>query len=299
MARAASGANPPLQKEIAYEKVHAALIAGFGLILAGSLVAGGFHLYGSQTTLPKRTSIAGWDISGQDIAQVRAALEAKLQALEATPLTLKAKGDTGLSVSLQQAGVTYEAQEFRRALKTLTDGPLMDRVQARYNWNGNWNIGIHLEISQLMNSLSPAWEKESFGVPVDAVRQITSDDRVVYTPGTTSFEVDWHALELALQAAVPTRLAGNGALEGKRILLEVPLTVKQPNVTLQALRDQGIERKITQFSTSLGASGPGRSFNVEAPPKPSTGPYCRLVLFSITEKRSRRPRQNMASARLR
>lgn len=253
------------------KKVHAALIAGFGLILAGSLVAGGFHLYGSQTTLPKRTSIAGWDISGQDIAQVRAALEAKLQALEATPLTLKAKGDTGLSVSLQQAGVTYEAQEFRRALKTLTDGPLMDRVQARYNWNGNWNIGIHLEISQLMNSLSPAWEKESFGVPVDAVRKITSDDRVVYTPGTTSFEVDWHALELALQAAVPTRLAGNGALEGKRILLEVPLTVKQPNVTLQALRDQGIERKITQFSTSLGASGPGRSFNVEAAAKAVNG----------------------------
>ncbi|AIQ32682.1 hypothetical protein P40081_34720 [Paenibacillus sp. FSL P4-0081] len=253
------------------KKVHAALIAGFGLILAGSLVAGGFHLYGTQTTLPKGTAIAGWDISGQDITEVTAALEARLQALEATPLTLKAKGDTGLSVSLQQAGVTYEAQEFRRALKTLTDGPLMDRVQARYNWNGNWNIGIHLEISQLMNSLSPAWEKESFGVPVDAVRQITSDDRVVYTPGTTSFEVDWHALELALQAAVPTRLAGNGALEGKRILLEVPLTVKQPNVTLQALKDQGIERKITQFSTSLGASGPGRSFNVEAAAKAVNG----------------------------
>lgn len=83
--------------------------------------------------------------------------------------------------------------------------------------------------------------------------------------------MDWHGLELALRAALPTRLSTVDSLQGKGITLEVPLAVQEPAVTLRALKDQGIERKITQFSTSLGTSGPGRSFNVEAAAKAVNG----------------------------
>lgn len=253
------------------KKIHAALIAGFGLMLAGSLAAGGLHLYGTQPTLPANTAIAGWEVGGMNIADVAAGMDSRLQALEATPLVMKAKNNAGLQVTLKQAGVTYEAGDFLHALKTLTDGTLMDRVQARRSWSGSWNMEIQLQTAQLKSLLSPEWEKASFGVPVDAVRRITGDDRVVYTPGTSSYEVDRQALELAMQAAVPTRLAADGTLQDKQIQLEVPLAVKQPKITLQALKDQGIDRKIVQFSTSLGASGPGRSFNVEAAAKAVNG----------------------------
>ncbi|NQX47228.1 VanW family protein [Paenibacillus tritici] len=253
------------------KKAHAALIAGFGLILAGSLAAGGLHLYGTQRTLPASTVIAGWEVGGLNIADVQAGLDTKLQALEAIPLDLKAGENTKLHLTLKQAGVTYDARDFLRAAKTLTDGTLLERVQARRHWPGSWNMEIHLDTAPLKSLLNPAWEQETFGVPVDAVRRITGDDRVVYTPGTSSYAVDWQAMELALQAAVPTRLAGTGSLQEQRILLEVPLTVKQPKITLQFLKDQGIERKIAQFSTSLGASGPGRSFNVEAAAKAVNG----------------------------
>lgn len=253
------------------KKIHAALIAGFGLMLAGSLAAGGLHLYGTQPTLPANTAIAGWEVGGMNIAEVKAGMNSRLQALEATPLMLKAKNNAGLQVTLRQAGVTYEAGNFLQALKTLTDGTLMERVQARRSWSGSWNMEIQLQTAQLKSLLNPEWEKASFGVPVDAVRRITGDDRVVYTPGTSSYEVDWQALELAMQAAVPTRLAADGTLQDKQIQLEVPLAVKQPKITLQALKDQGIDRKIVQFSTSLGASGPGRSFNVEAAAKAVNG----------------------------
>lgn len=253
------------------KKIHAALIAGFGLMLAGSLAAGGLHLYGTQPTLPANTAIAGWEVGGMNIAEVKAGMDSRLQALEATPLVMKAKNNAGLQVTLKQAGVTYEAGNFLQALKTLTDGTLMERVQARRSWSGSWNMEIQLQTAQLKSLLNPEWEKASFGVPVDAVRRITGDDRVVYTPGTSSYEVDWQALELAMQAAVPTRLAADGTLQDKQIQLEVPLAVKQPKITLQALKDQGIDRKIVQFSTSLGASGPGRSFNVEAAAKAVNG----------------------------
>lgn len=252
-------------------KIHAALIAGFGLLLAGSLAAGGLHLYGTQRTLPADTAISGWEVGGLDIAEVQAGLQARLRTLEATSLTLKAGEQSGLTLTLKEAGVTYEARTALQALKSLTEGSLMDRVQARWRWPRNLNAGIHLNTAPLKKKLSPAWEQAAFGAPVDAVRRITGDDRIVYTPGTSSFEVDWTGLELALQAVIPTRLDSTPALQTSRIQLEIPLAVKPPSITLQALKDQGVERKIVQFSTSLGASGPGRSFNVEAAAKAVDG----------------------------
>lgn len=253
------------------KKTRLALIAVTGLLLAGSLLAGGLHLYGTQQTLPQDTRLAGWDIGGMDISEVRTGLTARLNALESVPLILKAEANTELSVTLKQAGVTYEAEEFLQGLKELTDGGLMDRVRARRSFAGSWSLGIHLEMEQLQAVLSPAWERESFGVPVDATRTITGNDQVIYTPETTTYEVDWHGLELALRAAVPVQLSSVEFLKGKRITLEVPLTVQEPAVTLKALKEQGIERKISQFSTSLGLSGPGRTFNVEAAAKAVNG----------------------------
>lgn len=253
------------------KKIHAAFIAVTALLLAGSLLAGGLYVYGSKRTLPEGTVLAGWEIGGMEFNEVRSGLDRSLEKLESLPLVLKAEGNSGLTLTLKQAGVTYEAEDFLRGLKELTDGGLLDRVRARRSFSRNWNLGVHLEIGQLKGSLSPAWENQTFGTPVDAERRITGDDRVVYTKETTSYGVDWQRMELALQAAVPGSLGGSGALQSTSITLEIPLSVKEPQVSLKALQEQGIERKITQFSTSLGVSGPGRTFNVEAAAKAVNG----------------------------
>lgn len=253
------------------KKKRTVLIAVAVLILAGSLAALGLHLYSNQHTLPKGTSLGGWEVGGMDITEVQKSLEGQLKTLESLPVILKTGGNTELTVTLKQAGMIYEAEHFLQGLKELSEGTLLERVQARRTFPLNWNIGIHLEITQLQSSLSPAWERETFGTPVDATRRITADDRVLYTPETTSFEVDWHRLELALLAAAPTRLTSINTLPDHKITLQVPLSVKQPDVTLKTLKDQGIERKISQFSTSLGVSGPGRTFNVEAAAKAVNG----------------------------
>lgn len=69
----------------------------------------------------------------------------------------------------------------------------------------------------------------------------------------------------------PTRFSRLLSQQEKGITLEVPLTILQPDITLNALKEQGIERKIMQFSTSLGASGPGRIYNVESAAKAVNG----------------------------
>lgn len=253
------------------KKVHVALLAATTFILVGSLAFGGLHLYSNKSVFPKGTTLANWDIGGMRFTDVHDQLNARINALESVPLVLQAEGNSELTLTLRQAGVTYEAESFEQGLNRLTEGDLLDRAKARYSFSKNWSLGVHLEITKMQESLSPAWERETFGVPVDATRKITGDDRVLYTPEKTSYEVDWISLETSLRAAIPTRLSSVEFLQDKRITLEVPLAVLQPDITLSALKDQGIERKIAEFGTSLGASGPGRTYNVESAAKAVNG----------------------------
>jgi vancomycin resistance protein YoaR len=253
------------------KKIHLALIVITALILIGSLIYGGLHLYGHNNALPKGTTLAGWEVGGLNISEVRSELETKLHTLESVPLVLQVEGNAELTLNLKKAGMTYEAAAFVQGLQDLTEGRLWDRVKARYSFPQHWSLEAHLDIAQLQTILSPAWERESFGDPVDATRRITGDDRVVYTPEKTSLEVDWTGMVTSLWAAAPTSFNRLSTLQEKGITLEVPLTILQPDITLDALKEQGIERKIMQFSTSLGASGPGRIYNVESAAKAVNG----------------------------
>lgn len=249
------------------KKIHAALIIVISIIFIGSLIYGGFYLYGHKSTLPKGTTLAGWDVGGLKITEVASELDKQLSALESIPLVLKIEENSELTLTLNKAGMTYEAAAFKQGLKDLTEGTLWDRVRARYSYPQKWSLEAHLVITQLQGILNPAWERESFGDPVDATLRITGDDRIVYTPEKTSLQVDWTGLETSIWAAAPTSFNHLSTLLEKGITLEVPLEIMQPDITLKALKEQGIERKIVQFSTSLGASGPGRVYNVEAAAK--------------------------------
>lgn len=112
------------------KKIHLALIVVTALILICSLIYGGLYLYGHKSTLPKGTTLAGWEVGGLNISEVRSELQKKLPALEAVPLVLKVEGNSELTLNLKQAGMTYEAAAFERGLQDLTEGQLWDRVKA-------------------------------------------------------------------------------------------------------------------------------------------------------------------------
>lgn len=253
------------------KKIHISLIAAAALLLILSLLFGALNLYSGQPALPKEVNLAGWQVGGMNRDEVRSQLEDRIQTLGSIPLVLTSENNTELKLTLKNAGITYEAEAFLQGMKELEQGSLMERVQARRNFSSNWTLHTHLDIHQLQQILSPAWEKNIFGEPVNATRRITEDDRIVYTPEISSRTVDWAAMEKALQAVVPKDFSHIEQLGGKEIPIKVPLTILQPSVTLNTLQKEGIERKITEFSTSLGASGPGRSYNVDAAAKAVNG----------------------------
>ncbi|MDQ0192148.1 VanW family protein [Paenibacillus wynnii] len=249
------------------KKIHASLIAAATLILILSLVYGALNLYSRQSTLPKGTQLAGWEIGGLDRDEVRSQLEEHLLNLHSITLVLMTENNAGFKLTMKDAGITYETEPFLQGLQSLSQGSLIERVKARRDFSPSWDLNTRLDIHMLQNLLNPDWEKKTFGTPVNATRRITADDRVVYTPEISSRQVDWPAMEQSLHAVIPKDLSQLEQLGSKVITLKVPLVILQPPVTLKSLEKEGIERKITEFSTSLGASGPGRSYNVEAAAK--------------------------------
>ncbi|NJJ39480.1 VanW family protein [Paenibacillus apii] len=249
------------------KKLHGVLIALISLILAVSLVYGGLYLYAGQLSVPKGTSLAGWKVGGMKMGEARTELERKLQSLHTVPVTLTAGGEAKIRLTLKEAGVSYNADSFLSGLDRLTDGSLLDRVKARYGFQKVWSLQGDWDSALLKRSLSPQWESASFGDPVNATRRITESDGIVYTPGSTAQRVDWNGLEEAMRAALPGSFSQAEAARSTRIVVGLPLKTVQPDVTLDSLQEQGVTRKITEFSTSLGSSGPGRIYNVESAAK--------------------------------
>ncbi|WP_156337232.1 VanW family protein, partial [Paenibacillus dakarensis] len=164
-------------------------------------------------------------------------------------------------LSLKEAGIQYEADDFRNALSGLTEGNLWERAAKRYKFNTTWGIHPEWDRDALKRRLHAGWEKERFGEPVNAVRSI-SGDMVRYLPEHTAFRIDWTVLEDRFSAAVPGDFSPVQAGPYPRIKIELPLTLHAPEVTVKSLQAEGIEQKIMEFSTSLGASGPGRVHNI-------------------------------------
>ncbi|AIQ14789.1 VanW family protein [Paenibacillus durus] len=248
-------------------KTHGALIALIGLILVASLVYGGLYLYAGQRSVPKGTMLAGWSVGGMDIAEARTELDRKMEVLHVIPITLTGDGETEIRITLKEAGISYNADRFLKNLDQLTDGSLLERVKARRGFAKTWSLEAGWDSAVLKRNLSPQWERTAFGEPVNATRRITESDQIVYTPGETSLRVDWNSMEASLRAALPRSFDRLEAVPSTGITAKLPLKIVQPDVTVESLREQGVARKIAEFSTSLGSSGPGRSYNVESAAK--------------------------------
>ncbi|MDO7906608.1 VanW family protein [Paenibacillus sp. JX-17] len=248
-------------------KTHMAIIVIASLLLVISVAYGLITLYAKKDTLPKGVSIGGWEAGGQPIVQVRQELDRRLAALEQLPLQLrdsrtKAQIHPAVSLTLKEAGIEYHAEAFRAAVDRLEQGSVFSRAKARWQMDKIWQIEVVRDSKKLPSKLDSAWEEKQYGLPVNAVRQIGPDDTVRYLPGKSVYRIDWPVLHQRIQASLPPDLSSR--TDGQMISLSLPLRLQEPAVTIASLKQEGIERKIIQFSTSLGTSSAGRVYNVSA-----------------------------------
>lgn len=249
------------------KKIHLTVIVLFSILLIGSASYGLLYMYVNQPALPKDVRVGEWSLEGMHRKEVHQALDTRLKQLKEWPVTLKVDDPAAktMTFTAAQTGANYSADDFLTAVQQLDEGNLWERAYARYHFTKVWSLKLTYNSKSLQEQLNPAWEKETFGSPADAVRRITASDKVQYIPEKGVRRIAWDELGNLMQAKLHRDFAAlDHDAKPNPLLIQLPLYTLQPEVTLNSLRQEGIDRKIIQFSTSLGNSSEGRIHNVSA-----------------------------------
>ncbi len=244
------------------KKIHLSVIWLWSGVLALAILWGGLHLYADRQTLPEGVKVGGVNVGGMDKTMALQLVEKKLDELKQRPLLLTDSDSSAqnIKLTLGEAGIDYKADAFRSAIKALSAGHLWTRAQTRFSFEKEWPITPFRQEKFLQSKFGMDWEEQRYGMPVNAVRQIDANDQVRYIPGRSARRLDWTKLNVAMNKALPRDFTASE----NSIRVELPFYQLEPKITVDSLRSEGIERKITQFSTSLGSSSEGRVYNVNS-----------------------------------
>ncbi|MGG4554868.1 VanW family protein [Paenibacillus humicus] len=252
------------------KRLHLVTILFSCVLLLWSVVFGAIFVYASRDTVPPGVSINGLDIGSLKRDKAVALVEEMILEMEQEKVVVTVQ-QTKVNSTWKELGVQYDASHFYNELDRLFEGSLWERAKARWHFPKPWELHVNLDEKKLRRLFTPQWEQGRFGSPTDAVRLISQADKITYLPERSVSRIDWitfgamiqqRSLKALHQESMPderTRQAKQGLP-----VLEVPLYTLRPKVTLESLHQQGIERKITEFTTGLHGSGEGRRHNIEA-----------------------------------
>lgn len=130
----------------------------------------------------------------------------------------------------------------------------------------DYGVRVTWNKAAFQREAADAWGALASSQGVNASRTINDTDEVVYTPETLGTELDTEALMASIVKLAPVSLAPDAvevASAGLQALgVGLPVVQVPPEVTEASLKEEGLDRKIAEFTTSFATSAEGRSYNV-------------------------------------
>ncbi|GLI10128.1 vancomycin resistance protein [Paenibacillus tyrfis] len=215
--------------------------------------------YGSLARVPAGVRVAGWPIGGLSWPALEHQLASKTSALLEQKVRLTVPGVGSAERTLRQLGLEINGQELLAQLQPVREGPPYRRAAARWRLRGaSLALTPALSADKLRAAMGEAFPQVYARKPTDAKRLIDATDAISYVPEAHVERVDEAKLLSRLQAALPNwgavAAVPESAGESRQqvpaaIPLDVPMLSQEPAITEQALRAQGIIRKIGEFTT--------------------------------------------------
>jgi hypothetical protein len=252
------------------------------LLLACLLV----FTYGSQHTVPRGVTLSGWALKSMPLAQLDQQFTNTLTLLKKQQVLFTCTGigcEPSLSktepfrqsywssnrLTLQNLGVQSNLSAIAESLHSVEHGAWYRRAWTRWRLQGkDYNVLLSFDEKKLQAAIYGKWTIANSFKPVNAYRKIESDDSIHIFSEINAYRVDLVELQKRLIAQMPDAASPwlLYLLAGKPLPLNVtlPIVVKQPTVTSLSLKNQGIARKISQFTTTFATSAAGRIHNISA-----------------------------------
>jgi vancomycin resistance protein YoaR len=239
------------------------------LLTAGGGAVGAANYYAQDNHLPQNFRVGGMQVGGLLPEEALQQVQTRISELESTETVGQPSVQDGTkpaSRTLHELGMKLTADDAVAALERYRDRSWWERVQQRLQGEtaASYDVSVSWDEAVLEREVRKAWQSSVGAPPQDAKRVINSADEVVYTPEVMGTELDVRHLTAQVKKLAPIDLSngGSGGSGVKLHSLELPLVEKIPKVTVAKLKEEGIERKIAEFTTSFQTSAAGRSHNV-------------------------------------
>jgi hypothetical protein len=236
----------------------------------------------AKDTLPEGLSVLEWQAAGLTYQEFNTRLYSRIHVLKNQKITITPVSRPGQqsvlapqTFTLERLGMTVDTSGLMKELRSLQQGsPWSKMLQRRRLANTDLKLQFNIEPEIIESELSRAWGEKLFKKPVNAERQITAYDQIRYIPEIIGYSPDFDFIRKDLIAKLPAWFSGAGSINPdpssdlmSRVTLPLPFRAVQPEITVEHLKAQGIERKIIQFTTSFSASKEGRVHNIAAAAK--------------------------------
>jgi len=260
------------------KRVHIAVIVLIGLLLLGSIGWGAAWLYANDSTVPKGTTAGGIPIGGMDIDNASSLLSQYAvnwgqQQAVITANDAGAKGDSR-TWTLEELGYSADVSEAIEAIEMLRSGSIIERARYRQAFETTLSVNYSADSDRVDKEIRRQWGWVDSSVATDATRIITDNDRVVYTPHQVAYRIDAPALRTkldeevrTLQSATPATAEQIRKVAQRKLGLALPIKIVEPDVTLEKLKAEGVDRLIMSFTTDFATSAEGRAYNVTSTAK--------------------------------
>ncbi|WP_373230823.1 VanW family protein [Cohnella sp.] len=245
------------------------------LIIAAG--AGGTIYYGSDETMPEGTHVGGLAVGGQTADESLRQIQNQVAKLEKVTVTVTpptVNGTIGDSLSdstrtLEELGMHIDATDAVKAIEDFRDASWWERALIRYQnkMKSSYDIHVTWDEEMFQKEATSSWSQAAGLPPKEATRTINERDEVVYTSEVIGTKLDIPALLVKVKTYEPKSLAAGSVEEIEDITIELPVIQTAPEITLAKLKEEGIERKIIEFTTDFSTSGEGRTHNVTAAAK--------------------------------
>ncbi|MNZ63471.1 Vancomycin B-type resistance protein VanW [compost metagenome] len=246
------------------KRIHIGLIAAASLLLAATVVWGFIWNYAQLKTVPEHVQAGSLPLGGMHIDDALTALRQYEQALEQRTLTVRIEsaGSEWKQWTLSELGYKAEFADARNALLKLGEGDMWERALYRFNFEKKYAMTQSWNRDTLDAAVRKQWSWIEKNAPQNAARTITDDDRVIYEPHVDAYRLDTAPLLASAEQWVLLEEEQIGAPVQHAFEAVLPVKVIQPELTLEKLMEEGIERKIIEFSTDFRTSAEGRAHNV-------------------------------------
>ncbi|WP_164545401.1 VanW family protein [Paenibacillus albus] len=233
-----------------------------------ALTKNGAGLSKQQTLLKSDAVLAAGGMKETDALQL---LASRKQALEQLAVTINGSGAVKdgkkRTWTLAELGISVSIADAQRAIEGLHQGSVVDRARYRWHFSKQLEIKVVFDRAKFAQQVLSQWGYINTGEPVNAKRTITARDEVINWPHKDVNRLDTDKMFAQAVTSIETALrdnwsAGGGAASMKPMTWPLKLKVVHPNVTLDRLKEEGVDRLLVSFTTEFATSGAGRAYNV-------------------------------------